>query len=212
MSTSVVDRLSNGLEPQRPYWSPAPRFAAWIAVVLLVVGVAMAVYGVRPDAGERLRHPGFVIELALIVAVGVASALLACRAAVPGLQPRRGLSGVVASIAVAILATALMPEATFVWAMPGGDACAARTLLIAAIPWLGLATFVVRGAALDPLAAGLLAGVGPLALSAAAMRVICRSDDTMHVLVWHDLPAALGVIVSIGIGVAFLGRWSRRRV
>lgn len=211
---AVIDRLARSLQPQRPYWSPARRFGLWAIVQIAALGVTLAVLGVRPDARQALTRGSFLFELAMLVIVGTGSALLACRAAVPGRQPRRALASAAVTVVVLALAAGLvvLPDSAFAWVVPGGSACAVRTVLIAAIPWLVLATVGVRGAVLDPFAAGLLAGIGPLAIAAAVMRLACPNDEGMHVLIWHDLPLLVGVAVSAAVGNALFTRWTRRAI
>lgn len=208
MSAPVVDRLAAALDARRPYWSPARRFAIWALAQLAIVAIALRV---RPDAIERLVHVRIALEVALLALLGASGAALALRAAVPGRHPGRALTIAAGTLAIGVAVTVL-PDVTLAAVVPAGWPCAVKTLLLAAIPWLVLTVALVRGAVLLPLVAGLLAGIAPLAMSAALMRLLCGNDDGMHLLVWHDLPLALGVAASVAVGAWLFVGWARRRV
>jgi len=44
----------------------------------------------------------------------------------------------------------------------------------------------------------------------AMMRVACPVDEPTHVILWHDMPALLGIIASVGLGYFGLRRLRRR--
>lgn len=206
-----IDDLVNDLRPVRRYWSPRRRFGFWFAVQGSVVSVVMAM-GPRSDLGAQMIRVPFVTELSTLAIVGLGTALLALHAAVPGQEPRRGLVYGLLAAAVAALALAafLLPLAPLDWSLLDGTSCAGKTLMIAVLPWVALVVVVVRGAALDPPIAGLLAGMGPLTTAAVIMRLMCPVEERLHVVLWHDLPVLLGFGVSVTIGVTIIARWARR--
>ena len=134
----------------------------------------------------------------------MASALLALLAAVPGREPERALP-IGASVAMVAAIATLHASAP---ASPLGSAavlegwpCAARTLAVAAVPWVILLLAVRRGATIVPARAGLLAGAATLLVAAAVIRVVCPSDERWHLLVFHLGPVVLGIMASLAMGL-----------
>ena len=65
-------------------------------------------------------------------------------------------------------------------------------------------------AALDPgelTATAALAGAAAFGLTFVVMRFCCRTDELMHLGVFHVLPVLIGTALSAGLGVLLLPRW-----
>jgi hypothetical protein len=205
---ALVDRLAAEARPVRPLWRPAARLLLWLALVVVVLGL-VARFHLRPDARSALASPLFAAQLVALAAAGVAAALLALRAAVPGDEPTRGQSALVSGVAA--LGVALLlgepgrlgPLATFV---AQGIPCVVLTATLALAPWLALLVAVRRGAPLTPAGAGVWVGAGALLSAGALMRLACPSDDRFHLLAWHVTPVAAGIALSTAAARLLLGR------
>lgn len=204
-------RLVRDLRPARPYWTPRTRLLVWLAIQAVVLLGAMTM-GPRADLAAQMRQWPFVLEVAGLVGLGVAGALLALRSAVPGRQPDRSaiVTLVAGAVGAFVLGLVVLPWGTVGWPLLSGSNCASRTLMIAAVPWITLVVAVARGAAIDPVVAGVLSGLGPMATAAAIMRLMCPVDEGLHVLLWHDAPVVLVVMLSLAVGAVVHTRWARR--
>jgi hypothetical protein len=75
------------------------------------------------------------------------------------------------------------------------------------LPWAALFAAVARAAPLDGRIVGLYAGGAAFLVGAAAVRVACPIDDTVHVLAWHMPAIALWTLLSSVAGAMWLERW-----
>lgn len=214
-TAALIAALAAELPPVRRLWPPYARFALWLAVEACVVVAAVLAFGFRADIATRLAGAGFAAEVVLVAAVGVASALLALLAAVPGREPTPALAAGSSVVVVAGLAF-LYASAPTVWYDGGaqfvamGWPCAVRTVAVAALPWLLLLIAVRRGATIVPGLAGLLSGSATFFIAAAAVRIACPSDERWHLVTFHLGPVALGAAASLVLGLAWLAGWRRR--
>jgi hypothetical protein len=206
---AIVARLTTELTPARALWSPWARLACWLALALAVVGVA-AVSGLRHDLGVVIDRPGYVFELAILLAGAGLAATLALLAAVPGRMGGRRARALGAGLLVLALAAALLGETGVAPATRTAFAdlrCVACVGLFGLVPWLALYRAVGRAAPLDGTATALCVGAAAFLVGAAAVRVACPYDDVAHLAVWHGLPVALWTVVSTVLAGAGLARW-----
>ena len=214
-TAALIAQLARDVPPVRRVWPPYARLAMWLALELGIVAAAVLALGVRADLADKLAQAGFAVELLLLLAVGLASALFTLLAAVPGREPARALALGASAVVIAGIGILYFTEPATVHGgaqhlVATGWRCAARTAVVAALPWLLLLVAVRRGATFAPGLAGLLAGVASFFVAAVALRVICASDERWHLLVFHLAPVALGAAVSVALGHAWLARWRRR--
>lgn len=208
----LITRLARGLRPVRRLWPPSLRLAVFGALQILVFVVAGLALGLRSDLSQKV-HGEFLLELAFIVALAIASSVMALLAAVPGREPSRWLA--LGSVLFAILGLAagfaaappLDPMIGHFVAM--GWPCAARTAVVAAVPWVVLGVAVHRGATLVPGLAGALTGAASFLFATASLRMSCPLDSAAHLVVWHLGPVLVGILASVLIGSICLS--DRRR-
>jgi len=195
--------------PVRRLWPPSARLGVWLTLVAVTAGVGLS--GARPDLGQRLRDPAYLIETTALGVAGVIAAALALQATVPGREvrgPTQMLAfGIVTAAAVLWLRQPMHGQVTLTQFMATGIVCAARTVLLAAVPWCVLLIAVRRGAPLAPAKAGELVGAAAFLMAALLMRVECPLDERLHLLVWHALPVLGGTVMSAMVGLAWLRRW-----
>jgi hypothetical protein len=179
-----------------------------------MVGGAVGLSGVRPDLGERLRDPVYLLEIIVLALAGMVMAARALQEAVPGYNarwPARGLSlGLVLMAVVLWFRQPMHAQVTLTQFVATGVGCAARTVLLAALPWCALLVAVRLGAPLAPARAGALAGGASFLMAALLMRFVCPLHERLHLLVWHGLPVAGGAALSAVIGIVWLRRWRAR--
>jgi len=211
---ATVDRLVAELRPVRRLRPPLVRLLAWLPLPLVALAWVVG-FHLRPDAGAELQRPLFLLEIACFAAAGAVAAALALRAAVPGDEPRTGITAAAAMLAVAAALLVLLeprgvePLAAFV---AHGAMCSALTALLALVPWVALLIAVGRGVPLASARAGAFAGAAAFLLANALMRLACPLDERLHLLVWHAGPIVPALLLSALLGWQFLapGRGPRR--
>jgi Negative regulator of sigma F len=67
-----------------------------------------------------------------------------------------------------------------------------------------------RGAPLAAGVAGALVGGAAFMIAFGVMRVACRLDELLHLLVFHALPVVVGVLCSVLVGLLLFPRWRPR--
>jgi len=206
---AIVARLTTELTPARPLWSPWARLACWLALALAVVALA-ALMGLRHDLGVAIDRPGYVLDLAILLAGAGLAATLALLVAVPGRMAGRRARALGGGLLVLALAAALLGETGVPPATRSVLAelrCVVCVGLFGLVPWIALYRAVGRAAPLDGTATALCVGAAAFLVGAAAVRVACPYDDVAHLAVWHGLPVALWTVVSTTLGGTWLARW-----
>jgi hypothetical protein len=206
---ALVDRLVQETQPVRRLWSVRLRMTTFVALSAATVGLVLLLAS-RPDIAAKLAAPSFTVQLALLCAATVFTALLALRSAVPGRSPTRYETTIALAL---VVATALFSCAepldtdiavgTF---LAVGAACAARTFAFAVVPWLLLMAAIRRGAPTRVRAAGAYAGATALLLSTTILRAACPQDGALHWAVWHFSAIAVGTVLSATVASTWL-RW-----
>src|SRR2546429_4358228 len=137
--------------------------------------------------------------------------LMATRAlqeAVPGYDvrwPARGLAlGLVSLTVVLWFRQPMHGHVTVTQFIATGVGCAARTVLLASLPWCALLIGVRLGAPLAPARAGALAGGAAFLMAALLMRLVCPLHERLHLLVLHGLPVARGASAFAGVSPLFV--------
>ena len=211
---ALVEQIVTELRPVRRLWPVSVRLALWMAleVVLLIFAVN---HSHRTDLAEQSRNGWYLMLVGASVAIATIGAGFALLATIPGRGPTRAqlvmLAVLTATIPLLLLRQPLnvgVPVGGFI---STGLQCALGIVTFASLPLLALLWAVKRGAPLAPGAGGALAGVGGFLVSFALMRVSCPIDEGLHLLVWHFLPALLGVAVSAGLGFLLFRRGPTRR-
>jgi hypothetical protein len=207
----LVDRLVTDVQRVSRLQTPAVRALAWMALpAALLAWVAVA--HLRLDLAARLRTPAFALELGLLAAGAGLSTWLAFRAATPDRRPSRGAlwlaAGLVALACVALLWQPAHPLPTGSGSGTVGVGCLAKTVVLAALPWVLVVAALWRGAPVMPAVGGALAGAAAFLLANVAMRVVCPDDTPLHVLTWHLLPVGAASALSAALGATWFGRWA----
>jgi hypothetical protein len=207
---TIVEQIVVELRPVRRLWPVSVRLGLWLA---LEVGLLLLLidHEFRPDLTRQLRNPWYIFEAAGFAAAGTLAGLLALRAAIPGRQPRKAEFLLLLFLTITSVLLPLFHEpanehlelADFIYK---GVPCTIRIGIFALLPWLGLFLAARRGAPLAAAAEGALVGAAAFLFSFALMRASCPLDDRLHLLMWHLLPALVGVVLSACVGVVLLRR------
>ena len=204
---ALVSGLAKEITPRRPLWPVSARLTLWM---LIEVGIlAWAISHTTNNFVARLAHPTYVIEIVFFATAAIICAALALNSAIPGRIVSAKEVTMAASLAMAgtIVLIIAQPITT---SDPLGDfaqngwRCTVSTVLLGALPWLGLWWLVKRGASMSGWLSGLFAGAGALLFSFAVMRILCPSDEPLHLLIWHLLPALTMIGLSALAGVKWL--------
>ena len=206
----LIDRLVADSQPVRRLWRPEFRLLVWLAVFALV---AVFVGGrfVRSDLELQLRSPLFLLEAAAMLVAGSLLGLEALRAAVPGHRHGRiAVRTITATLAIVLLLQLRQPI-HWGWTpdvfLKFGVLDLLHTAMLVAVPWVWLLVALRRGAPLASGRAAALAGAAAFGLTFVVMRFCCRTDELMHLGVFHVLPVLVGTALSAGLGVLLLPRW-----
>jgi hypothetical protein len=205
----TVERIVAELRPVRRLWPLSLRLATWaileVAVLLLVLHSTS-----RTDLTQQMRNPWYLLSVGGFVLAGALGAALALRSAIPGREPRTAESAllIVLAFSSALLSLHLpfkgnLLVTTFV---KEGLPCVHGIVMLAAIPWFALLWAVRRGVPLSAGLAGALVGAAAFLSSFALMRIKCPIDEGAHLLVWHLLPALIGVALSAWAGILLFKR------
>lgn len=206
---AMVEKMVAELRPVRRLWPVRVRLGLWIVlevgVLLLLIG-----HGYRPDLARQLRNPWYIFGVGGFAGAGAFAAAFALRTAIPGREPRK-IEFLLMLFLTAASALLLFHEpvdehlrlANFIHT---GVPCAIGIGVFALIPWVALVWAARRAAPLAAALEGALTGAAALLFSFALMRANCPIDDRAHVLMWHFLPALVGVAISACAGVVLFRR------
>ncbi len=197
--------------PVRPLRSPLER-AIILAILALGLGaVALAITSLRTDLGQVHWAVAYGPALLELLA-GAGLFWLAMRWSVPGSGERYSRSSVLLAVAICLaLAAALAAPhlvskdhpGLCVGSAPGmGLPCTGWQLLIAIPILLVSLWFILRGAAVSPVLAGALAGLGAGLLSDAAIHLHCPAVDPSHTVIWHL--GAVALLAGVGALIGWL--------
>jgi hypothetical protein len=199
---SLVDRLVADARPVRRLWQPEVRWAAWLAVSALIIGLP-ALGVLRVDLPLRAKAPAFLLEQGLMLLGAILLAHEAMHAAVPGRHVGRGLE-IAGWVALGLGVALMLAEPVHTgWTsetfLELGRHCVWRALIWGAIPWAVFLLALRRGAPFARRHAGALAGAATFGLSCAAIRVCCQTDEVLHLGAFHILPLVGGILVSAAV-------------
>lgn len=211
---ALIDKLSQEKPVSRPLGSPA-RLGGLLAAVLAVYGAGVQFFlHLRPDLGLQLTRPAFAVEIALLVALTLASAWAAVFAMYPDQHQKPWMLRVpyiLFALLVGFLGfqLAVMPhDARMVVPPPGAHAmeCAVCIASVALVPSGLIFGLLRRGASVTPFHAGSFAVLAASAIGCLTLRLAEANDSLMHLVTWHYLPTLVFAAIGAALG-KFLLRW-----
>lgn len=201
----LIDQLAADLRPVRPLRAPALRALMTLAAMALVAGLAVAMMG---DAGAlRQRYAGremtLAIEMAAMLATGVAAIVAAFFVSVPG-GSTRWLAAPIPFLVVWVLVSGLGCYDDFVrrggveWELGESWHCFSFILATSAVLAPLLFWRLARARPINPLPVAIMGGLGVAAISALVLIFFHPFAVTFIDLAVH-LAAVLIVVGSVGL-------------
>ena len=212
----LIDALVETAVPVRRQRPPLARAGLWLLVAAIVLGLIAIAHGVRPDLGERLHQPLFVIGMIGALATGVLAAIAAFRVSLPDasrwwlLLPLPALAVWFSTIGYGCLID---------WVRIGPDGigmgeavqCSA-TLLMTSVPLsIAIVAMLRYAALLRSIEVSTAAGLAVAAITSFALSLFHDLDATIMVLMWN-----LGSAILIAALASVFGRplfiWTASRL
>lgn len=195
-TAALIETLAWDARPVRRLPSPGRRVVRWLAVALPVIAVFGAVMGARPDLGERLADPMFLLQLLAALATAVCAAFAAFASAVPG-SPRWTLW--LPALPLAVWIGSLGRQCWQDWLTIGPEGvvfrpdliCLPIIAMVGAVPAIAMVAMVRRGAPLTPRLTAFLGALAAAALAYVGLRLVHPQDAAFMVLVWQFGSVAL---------------------
>lgn len=211
MSTDeLIARL--GAAERKPARVPRLLAVAVGAGALAALGLALAMWGPRPDLAAALATAGFWMKAGYAAALALAGGLAVERLGRPGEPARRAmaLAGLTTLIVLALAMRELARLPPEAWAsVVRGHSWQVCSLRIAAVSLPGFAAALWalrRMAPTRPRLAGAAAGLMAGGLGAAAYSLTCTETAAAFLASWYSLGMAIWAAVGMIIGPRLL-RW-----
>lgn len=182
-------------------------FGSRLLLALLAYGIgAQVVLGLRPDLGQQLLRPAFVLEIMLLASLTLASAIAAVYAMYPDVRQRVRLLqvpyAIFALLALFLLFQLFMPADARMVTSASEEIHSIECILciagVALLPSAVIFGLLRKGASVHPFKAGSLAVLAASGLGCLTLRLAEADDSLLHLAVWHYLPtlvfAAVGAI------------------
>ncbi len=205
---TLIAQLARDVTPVTPLPAPQVRVARWVGVALVAVVAGVALRGLRSNWSLVTSDPGFLVTVALILATGLVSALVALALSVPGMVSAwwvrwtpvalLGMWGSVLVFEVWSTGTRLIPA-------QAGIECVWKTYGIAVGPAAVLVWLARRAAPLDWRWTGSLAALAALSFGVLGTELICPITGHGHLFTWHFLPVATMTVAAF-VGAALVTR------
>ena len=205
---TLIAQLARDVTPVTPLPAPQVRVARWVGVALVAVVAGVSMLGLRSNWSLVMSDPGFLGTVALILATGLVSALVALALSVPGMVSAwwvrwtpvtlLGMWGSVLLFEVLSSGTSLIPARA-------GAGCLWKTYGIAVGPAAVLVWLAGRAAPLDWRWTGSLAALAALSFGVLGTELICPITGHGHLFTWHFLPVATMTVAAFA-GAALVTR------
>lgn len=203
----LIQVLADTAGPVRPLPRPWVRSAAWLAIAIPYIALVVYVMSPRADLAVKVTEARYLIEQFASLATGVAAAVAAFAATVPGYSRR-------------ILMLPLLPLAVWLgvlgqgcasaWIASGAQGlslkpdwfCFPAIILVGAIPAVAMVAMLRRGAPLMPCTTVALGGLAAAGLGDFGLRFFHPQDASVMVLVWQ-----VGSVFILATLAGLMGRY-----
>lgn len=210
----IRNEVASDLEPVQPLGPPWKRAAILLPLWLLLVGIVLAVFGLRRD--YHALGPWALWDLTLLQALAAYTAVaLGVRLTVPGsLIPGSFLALIaVAASSIHWVVSGIMFHLSPTRVEPGREwtlalICFVVELCLGLVPLSVILSLARQGLPLRPIALGLVAGFGSGLAAEAAWRIHCPYNAWNHILISHS--GAVLATALLGGLVGYL--WNRHEL
>lgn len=188
-------------------------YASCFLITLIIYAIFIQSYlGLRVDLSVQLLNKSFLLEIFLLGALSVTSAMAAIFLIYPDCYQKKILIKIpnflFAATIVFIAAQLLLPSESLQLITPNSHniECSICIAAVAIIPSLLLFNLIKKGAATSFKKAGFFAILTTSGIGCLTLRLAEINDSAMHLLVWHYLPTLLFAGIGALIGKYFL-KW-----
>jgi hypothetical protein len=203
----LISVLARTSAPVRPLASPWLRATVWLALSLVYAALVTLMMGVRPDLLAMVGDSRFDFEQGAALATGVAAAVAAFAATIPGYDRRVLLAPL---LPLAIWLGSLGQGCLSTWMTQGAVGlelrsdwlCLPAIVVAGAVPAIAIVLMLRRGAPLLPHTTIALAGLAASGIGNFALRFFHAEDASVMVLVWQ-----FGTVVFLTCVSGALGRY-----
>jgi hypothetical protein len=205
----LVAELAEDAGTVRPAPHPYLLSLKWLGAAAFYLAVALALSGLRPDLARALQQPWYIVEIAALAVVLIATAFSAALLAFPDLHQKRGLVFAPAWMFALFLLVML-----FAWRADSPPAplpvhsfqCTASITLMALLPAAWTFYAMRKFASTHYRWAGSIAVLSAFSVGALWLRLHEVNDSVVHVIEWHYLPMLAAGLLGLWLGKALL-KW-----
>lgn len=202
----LIDALVSDARPVRRLRPPVLRAASWLLLAVAIFALLALAHGVRPDLGQRLAQPGFVIGMAASLLTGVLAAVTSFMLNLPD-RTRAWILLPLPSLLTWLVVSGYGCLTNWVDIGPAGlqlgeTARCFATLVITGLP-LSLLMFAMlrHGALLRPNLVALSASLAVAAMTASALSLFHTLDASVMILVWNFGTTMLFLMLGGSVGL-----------
>lgn len=212
-TTKIIEHLVEDLNPIESSAHPK-KAMTWVltAVAFGLTPIALF-FPVREDIAVVGKHLPFLLSLTIFLLVSMTCFWLTIQSSLPGKLGSAGLKSAIAVLTL-VLGMSLYSghiDYSNVHFTPHWDVhCASRILICALVPFLILATAMVRLAPLQWLPSSLFALSGSVAIGSFILQLYCRLDASSHRLIGHGVLPLLVLIATLLVSLLILTRIQRK--
>lgn len=185
----LIRALASDAAPIRRFHAPSKVVGGWLMIAISGAALFILMMGVRPDLGECLRQPRYVMDLtaALVTAIGAAWA------ATISVLPGRPIWQQALPAVPALAWTGLLVLSAWSDPLPVRQdlICLPVIAMLGLLPCVALIVAMRRGEVLAPCIGMFLAVSASASLGYAGLRLIHPEDAGRMVLVWQFGPVIL---------------------
>lgn len=186
----LIQTLVETAQPVRPLPHPLARTAMWLAIAIPYMALVVYVMSPRSDLVSKMSETRYLIEQVAALATGIAAAIAAFAATIPGYS-RKVLFLPVPPLAVWL--GVLGQGCVSAWLQFGTNGltlqpdwfCFPAIVLVGAIPAVAMVAMLRRGAPLMPCTTVVLGALAAAGLGNFGLRLFHPQDAGLMVLVWQ---------------------------
>lgn len=210
----LIAKLSQEVSSKTALRSPA-WFGTRLTAVLAIYGIGVQFFlHIRPDITIQLGRLTYTLEITLLTALFLFSAVAAVLSMYPDLYQKSYILRVpyilfallLGSILFQLVAMPHDPRMVISPPVRHGMECTLCIASLALIPSALIFALLKKGASVTPLHAGFFAILTTTGMSCLMLRLAEANDSLIHLLTWHYLPTLIFAIIGAIIG-KFLLRW-----